>query len=327
MRAMRYHEHGNEDVLTLEEIPDPVPGHGEVAVAVRAASVNPIDTYVRDGDVPPPGGLPHIGGADMAGIVDDVGDGVDAFEPGDRVFATGLGLFQEGTYAERAVVPADRVAILPDTVPFVDGAAAAMAFATAWLSLVRRGNLAVGETCLVQGAAGGVGHAAVQVANHAGATVVGTATEGDSAEFARRSGADVVVDYRSDDLASTVGESLRGGAVDVVLETHAASNIVADLELLSPGGRIVVIGEEGTVTLSPTIAMTAKVADADLRFTSIVASAGEQASMLETVGQLLADGTFEVAIAETYTLADTPAAQRHAMASGTLGKVVVEVDR
>lgn len=326
MRAIRYHQHGGVDELTLEEIPVPEAGYGEVIVAVQAASINPIDTYVREGNVPPPDGLPHVGGADMAGTVEHVGPGVDAVEPGDRVFATGLGVQQQGTYAERVVVPADQVAHLPEAVSFEEGAAAAMVFATAWLSLVNRGDLSVGETCLVQGASGGVGHAAVQVADYAGATIVGTASEGEPQAFARRAGADVTVDYRSDDLPARVRDAIDGDTVDLVLETHAASHIDSDLELLARGGRIVIIGEEEPIQLTPSTSMTAKIADADLRFTSIVASTGAQASILTTVGRLLSQGAFEVEIDATYPLSETASAQREAMASGTLGKVVLEVD-
>lgn len=324
MKAVRFHEHGDETVLQVDDVAEPTPGYGDVKVRTRAASVNPIDTYIREGDVAPADDLPHIGGADVAGVVRTVGDGVDGFEPGDRVFATGLGLFGAGSYGEYVTVPATRLAPLPDGVSFVDGAAAAMAFATAWRALVVRGSLAVGDVCLVQGGSGGVGHAAVQVARHAGATVLATAREGPPASFVRDLGADAVVDYRSDDLAGTLREAADGRDVDVVLETHAGSNLTADLDLLARGGRVVVIGEDGEIRLSPNAAMTGKVSDADVRLMSIMASTDDQASILRRVGPLLADGTFEVAVAATYPLAEAGAAQRHATSDGTLGKVVID---
>ncbi|WP_248895457.1 NADPH:quinone reductase [Haloplanus halobius] len=323
MKAIRYHEHGDADVLTVDDVPTPEPAADEVLVRVHAASVNPIDTYVRDGGVSPVGGLPHVGGADAAGVVDAVGDDITDFVVGDRVFATGLGLFESGSYAEYVAVPANRLATLPDGVSFVDGAAAAMAFATAWRGLVTRGDLSIGDVCLVQGGAGGVGHAAVQVADHAGATVI--VTTGDDAAFVRDLGADAAVDYHGDDVADRIREAV-GDDVDVVLETHAAANVETDLEVLGRGGRIVVLGEEGPITIDPGASMTGKIADADIRFMSIMASGDDQAPILERVGPLLADGTFEVEIEATYPLESAADAQRRVMSSGSRGKVVLEIE-
>jgi NADPH2:quinone reductase len=326
MHAIRYHEHGDEDVLTLDEVPRPTAGTGEVTVRVHAASVNPIDTYVREGNVSPSGGLPHIGGSDVAGTVESVGDGVERFEPGDRVFATGLGLFQPGSYAEYVAVPAAKLAPLPDSVSFTEGAAAAMAFATAWRGLVTRGDLSVGDVCLVHGGSGGVGHAGVQIARHAGATVVATAREGEPAAMARELGADAVVDYRAEDLPAEIRAATGGEPVDVVLEPHAASNIVADLDVLVRGGRITVIGEDRAIQIPPGASMDGKIADADLRFMSIVASTDDQGPILRSVAPLLGDGTFEARVAKTYPLSAVADAQADVMAGGTLGKVVIEVD-
>ncbi|WP_338739803.1 NADPH:quinone reductase [Haloplanus salilacus] len=323
MKAIRYHEHGDTDVLTVDDVPTPEPGPGELLVRVRAASVNPIDTYVRDGAVSPADGLPHVGGSDMAGVVEAAGDGVDGMAVGDRVFATGLGLFEDGTYAEYVVAPAESLAPLPESVSFDEGAAAAMAFATAWRGLVYRGDLSVGDACLVQGGRGGVGHAAVQIAAHAGARVVATASTDHS--FLRDLGADAVVDYAADDAADRVREAA-GGEVDVVLETHAAANVETDLDLLARGGSVVILGEEEPIRIDPGASMTGKIADADLRFMSIMASRDDQVPILERVGPLLADGTFTVEIEAAYPLAEAAEAQRHVLSSGSRGKVVLDID-
>lgn len=325
MKTIRYHEHGGADVLTMDDVPEPTPGPGEVTVRVHAAGVNPIDTYVREGNVSPEGGLPHIGGADVAGVVEEVGEGVDAFEPGDRVFATGLGLFEPGTYAEYVAVPEEKLAPLPESVSFEEGAAAAMAFATAWRGLITRGDLSVGDICLVQGGSGGVGHAGVQIARHAGATVVATAREGEPAEMVRELGADAVVDYRAEDLPAEIREATGGDAVDVVLEPHAASNLVDDLDVLVRGGRIALIGEDDEIRIPPGAAMTGKIADADLRFMSIMASTDDQGPILRSVAPLLGDGTFEARVAKTYPLSEAASAQRDVLSGGTLGKIVLEV--
>ncbi|MHC3438058.1 NADPH:quinone reductase [Natrialbaceae archaeon A-gly3] len=325
MRAVQYHKYGGPDVTTVAEIPRPEPGAGEVLVDVRAASVNPIDTYVREGSLEPPDGLPHVGGSDFAGVVESVGQSVTAFEEGDRVFGTGLGIFSPGTFAEYTVASADGVAPLPEAVSYQDGAAAAMAYATAWRALLWRGDLAFDDVCLVHGASGGVGHAAVQLAASAGAHVIGTAREGEPAAFVESLGADAVVDYRSDNLADAVRAGANDRPVDVALETHADASIDADLEVLSRGGRIVVIGEGGPIEITPEASMTAKKADADVRFMSLAASREDQAPILRRVGPRLADGTFTVHVDETYGLAEVSEAHERLAESGIHGKIVVDV--
>jgi NADPH2:quinone reductase len=324
MRAVRYHQHGDESVLTLDTVDRPDPDPGQALVRVEAASVNPIDTYVREGSTSPPDGLPHVGGSDLAGVVEAVGDEVSEFEAGDRVFATGLGLFTPGTYAEYTVAPAEQLAPLPDEVSFRDGAAAAMAFATSWRALVTRGELQLGDVALVHGASGGVGHAAVQVADAAGAYVVGTARDGDPADLARTLGANAVVDYRSDDLAADLANATDGREFDVVMEPHADAHLEANLERLTRGGRIVVIGEERPITLDAGLSMTAKQTDADFRFMSLMASPDDQKPILRRVGERLADGTFTVEVDSAFGLDELPEAHRELMSSGTMGKIVVE---
>ncbi|QLG29501.1 NADPH:quinone reductase [Halorarum halophilum] len=322
MRAVRIDDHGGPDILAEAEVATPEPGHGEVLVRTVAASVNPIDTYVREGAAEPADGLPHVVGSDVAGVVVAAGAGVDEFAPGDRAFATGLGLFEQGSYAEYVPVPADRLAHLPEAVPFRTGAAAAMVYPTAWRALVDRGGLTVGDACLIQGGAGGVGNAAVQIARHAGTEVVATARP-DDAELVEDAGADAVVDYRADDMAGAV-RAAGVDAVDVVLETHADRNLAGDLDLLSRGGRVVVIGEEAPIELSPSLSMDAKIADADLRFMSIVASAEDQKRLLERTAPRLADGTFDVRVADVYPFPEAAEAHRAVESTGTGGKVLLE---
>lgn len=327
MRAVRYHEHGDESVLTLEhDVEKPIPDTDQVLVRIKAASINPIDTYLREGNVTPANGLPHIGGSDMAGIVDAVGDDVTDFDTGDRVFATGLGIFSPGTYAEYTVAPADLLAHLPENVTFYEGAAAAMAFATSWRALIDRGELSLGDVCLVHGASGGVGHAAVQVAAQAGSYVIGTAREGEPASLARSVGADTIVDYRSDDLENELKAAANGQEIDVVLEPHADSNLETDLKRLTRGGRIVIIGEESSIEIPPGPSMTAKQADADLRFMSLAASPDDQAPILRRVAPRLADGRFSVEIDSVFSLDELQAAHDQLMSTSVVGKIIIDPD-
>jgi NADPH2:quinone reductase len=167
----------------------------------------------------------------------------------------------------------------------------------------------------------------VQVAAAAGATVVGTAREGEPAAFARGLGADAVVDYRSETLADDVAAAADGRGVDVVFEPQADAHLTANLTCLARGGRIVVIGEQGPITVDGGTSMAAKQADADLRFMSIVASRGDQAAILERVGERLADGAFTAAIDSVFGLDSVPEALAELRSSGTLGKVVLDTSR
>lgn len=150
------------------------------------------------------------------------------------------------------------------------------------------------------------------------------ATASDDRAFLRELGADVVVDYGADDAADRIREAV-GGDVAVILETHAAANVETDLELLARGGNVVILGEEEPIRIDPGASMTGKIADADLRFMSIMASREDQVPILERVGPLLADGTFEVEVDATYPLSEAAEAQRHVMSAGSRGKVVLDV--
>ncbi|WP_137285710.1 NADPH:quinone reductase [Halorussus salinisoli] len=322
MRAARYHEHGEPDVLAVEEVPKPTPDREEVLVETRAAGINPIDTYVMAGDSTPADGLPAIAGSDLAGIVVDVGEDVTKYELGDWVYATALGIHDQGSLAEYVPVPVDILAPLPESVSFTDGAAAAMAFATAWRGLITRGELRLGESCLIAGAAGGVGHAGVQVATEAGATVIGLARKEGTDEFVREQGVDSVVDYRSDELADEISAAV-GDGLDVALETHADANLIPEVEAAARGGRIVVLGEEGPIEIDPGLSMSAKKSDLDVRFMSIAASRDDHASLLTSVAPLLAEGTFIPSIDSQFPLDEAVGAYRRLSESGVRGCVVV----
>lgn len=323
MRAVRIHRYGDETVLRLDEVEPPTPGENEVLVAVHATSVNPFDTYVREGRVQPEGGLPHVLGSDAAGVVESVGADVTAFEPGDRVFTTGMGLDRPGTYADYVAVPDDRLAHLPDTVSYLDAAAAAETVTTS-LQAMRRGGLTAGDVCVVQGATGGVGHAAVQVARHLDAFVVGTCSH-DSMPVASRLGADAVVDYRSTDLATAIREATDGRSVDVVVETHAAANVGTDVSVLAPGGSIVVLGEDDTIEIEKPVAGSAKAKQVTLHFMSHMNARDEHASSLGEAAGLLESGAVEMEVAATFPLEAVADAQRNCVRSGGIGKTLLLV--
>ncbi len=318
MRAVRYHEHGGPEVLQVDDVETPEPGQEEVRVDVRAAGVNPVDTYFREGEYPVPE-LPWQGGSDLAGVVSAVGEGVEAFSEGDRVFGTGLGRTEPGTYAEAVVAATDHLAVLPDEVSFNEGAALALIGVTAWQAFVHHADLEPGETCLVQSGSGGVGHVAVQLADAMGARVVTTASEKYHGHL-RDLGADVTLDYGREDLEEAIGEA---GAPDVVLETIMNEYFPMDARVAATGARIVGIGN--TADEAP-VPMSGK--GKDLRFqlmtmynTADIGAVCDRLAYLAETGQVVPE------VARTYPLEDAAEAQRAVLEDSFLGKLVLEVEK
>jgi NADPH:quinone reductase-like Zn-dependent oxidoreductase len=230
MKAVRIHEFGGPETLRVEDLPVPEPGAGEVRIRVLAASVNPVDYKMRNGGYLPPDALPLTLGRDVAGVVDAVGDGVDTFSPGDAVFAM---LDREhGGYVEFVVQPAANCARQPARLDAIQAAAVPLAGLTAWQGLFDHGGLQAGQRVLVHGAAGGVGHFAVQFAGARGATVFATCS-GQDADFVRGLGISEVIDYRSERFEDRVGE------VDLVYDLVAGETQDRSWSVLKDGGVLV----------------------------------------------------------------------------------------
>ncbi|WP_327052550.1 NADPH:quinone reductase [Halomicrococcus gelatinilyticus] len=317
MRATRYHEHGGPDVLTVDEVERPTPADDELLVEVRAAAVNPVDTYFREGSYEP-GDLPWIPGSDVAGVVAGVGDAVDGFAEGDRIYGTALGNDRPGTCAEFVAAPTDRVAHLPSTVDFDEGAALALAGVTAWRALVDHAGLEPAEYCLVHGGNGGVGHVAVQLAAAVGARVVTTAREPYHDDLAEL-GADVVLDYGRDDLADAVRDA---GAPDAVLDHRLDDYLQFDADVVAQGGRVVGIGNED-VTAGFENVPAARSKEMTLTLMSMF-NTPDVAAVLERLGRLAGDGDVVPVVADSYGLDAVDEAQRAVVAESFLGKLVVE---
>ncbi len=232
MKAVRIHAYGGPDVLTYEDAPRPTAGAGEVLIRVHATSVNPFDCAVRAGYLSAylPLTLPLILGTDVAGIVEEVGAGVTAFRRGDSVYARG-GVTRDGAYAEYAVVPASDVAAKPRSLDAIHAAALPHVSLTAWQALFGLADLTKGQTVLIHGAGGGVGHVAVQLAKWRGAKVIGTASG--NLEFVRGLGADEVIDYSKVPFEKAVS------AVDVVLDTVGGDTQQRSWGVLKPNGILV----------------------------------------------------------------------------------------
>jgi NADPH:quinone reductase-like Zn-dependent oxidoreductase len=316
MRAVRFHEHGGPDVLTLDEVEDPTPGHGEVVVDVEAVGVNPVDTYFREGEYPVPH-LPFTPGSDLAGTVAAVGEAVDRFEEGDRVFGTGLGNGRPGTYAERVTAPADRLAHLPQRADFVDAAALALVGTTAWQAFVHHAGVEPAETVLVHGGNGGVGHVAIQLADAMGARVFTTASPRFHSDL-HDLGAAETFDYRLDDLADVVSTA---GSPDVILDTHMDRYLQFNADVAATGARIVGIGNDTSEGGFTDIGAT-KGKELRYQFMSMYNTESFDA-VLSRLGTLLSRGDVRPVVEQTYDLADAADAQRAVLDDSFLGKLVL----
>lgn len=256
MKAVVAHEWGGPEVLKLEEVPDPTPGAGEVLVRLAAIGVNPYETYMRSGvyaHLPP---LPAILGSDAAGEVTAVGAGVSRVAVGDRVYISGsVGGFMTGCYAEYAVRPENDVMPLPDGVSFAAGAAVGVPYGTAYYALFNRGRAQAGETVFVHGASGAVGTAALQLARAYGMTVIGSAGSARGLELVAAEGAHHVVDHTKPGYMDQVRAMSGGEGPDLILEMLANVNLENDMALAARRGRIVIIGNRGTIEVTPRQAM------------------------------------------------------------------------
>jgi NADPH2:quinone reductase len=316
MRAVRFHEHGGPEVLQVDEVERPHPGHGEVVVDVEAAGVNPVDTYFREGSYPVPH-LPFVGGGDLAGVVSEVGDGVDAFAVGDRVLGTGLGNGRPGTYAEAAVAPAGTLAHLPEGVSFAEGAALGTVGGTAWQALVHHAGVDPAETVLVHGGAGGVGHVAIQLAETMGARVTATASP-DHADALADLGAETVLDYARDDLEAAIADA---GAPDVVVDLHMDQYLQLNTNVVSEGARVIGIGNDTAEGGFDDIGAT-KGKEVRFQFMSLF-NADDLTAVLGSVADLAARGEVDPVIHERYGFDDAAEAQRAVLHDSFLGKLVL----
>lgn len=323
MKAVRIHEYGGPEVLVYEEVPTPEPKPGQVLVRVAAATVNPIDVSVRENRFPTPKDPPKIIGSDGAGVVERVGEDVTGLQQGDAVFFSGLGVGSEGSYAEYAVIFEAQAVPVPLGLSFAEAAALGMVFPAAYYGLVRRGALQAGETVLVQGAAGGVGSASVQLATALGARVVGTVGSETEADLVRSLGASDVIDYKTEDVVARGLELTAGKGFDLVHELVVSANLPADVSLVAKGGRIVCTGQgpspEAMVPIGEALGK-----DATLLFMNL-GNAGRAgvAAIAAEIGAMAAEGKVRPVIGETLPLAE--ARRAHELLAGPhLGKIVLE---
>jgi NADPH:quinone reductase len=317
MKAARIHEFGSEDVLRYEDVPDPIPGSGEVLVRVRAAGINRGDLGRRAGTYRGGVELPLIIGWDVAGTVEAQGPGVSSPPVGTRVTAR----IAQGGYAELAVVPASWAIPMPDDVTFEQGASLPVAYLTSWFALKHQGALQPGETCLVQAAASGVGVAGIQIAKSAGARVFTTASSAEKLALARRLGADVAINYTTSDFVDVVKEETSGRGVDVVLESVGGEVLSRSVAALAQFGRLVCVGNSARqpAPADLTQLLTKRIS---LHGFYLGAEQGTGPALAELLA-LVSAGKIEAVIDRTFPLSAAAEAHRYVGSRGNLGKVLL----
>jgi NADPH:quinone reductase-like Zn-dependent oxidoreductase len=333
LQAVRFHRRGGPEELVVEEIPAPQPGPGEALVRVHAAALNRLDLWVRRG-LPIRMPMPHVGGADFAGVVEALGVGARGFTPGDAVVGHPLlrrseprpgsppyallGEEVNGAFCELLAVPVENLVRKPDALSFVAAAALPVAYVTAYTMLALRAGLRRGETLLVQGAGSGVGTAAVQIGRWLGARVIACTSSG-KLERVRALGVDHVIDDRRERVDARVRELTGRAGADVVFEHVGEASFAGSVACAAFGGRIVVCGATSGRHAALHLQL---VFGRELSILGVTLGARET---LETVLRLAAAGELIPVIDRVLPLARCREAQEALEAGGVFGKIVLQV--
>jgi len=306
LKAAFFRSYGPPEVLQYGEMPDPVAGPGEVLVDIHAASVNAADWKQRSGQYPAKVALPHIPGRDFSGVVAALGEGAHDFDPGDPVFGV-CEVPAESAYAEKIALRQEIVALKPEPISHVECAAVGLAGLTALVSIEETLKLRAGETILIHGGAGGVAGFAIQLAKRIGARVISTASAANH-EYVRRLGADLVIDYRTQDFAQLVS------GCDAVFDTAGGDVTARSFGVLRPGGRLASVAAGMQAPESPR---------ADV--TSLRPKVGRDRGHLERIAALLVEGALRLPEITVFALSQAVAAHRVSEARHLRGKLVLKV--
>ena len=309
MRAISVQEFGGPEVMNCTEVELPAPGPGEARVRVEAAGINPVDTYIRSGAYGRLPDLPYTPGRDGAGVVLEVGPDYDGPPVGERVY---LVESVTGTYAQEAICKQSQLYPLPAEATFSQGAAIGIPYTTAYYALFFKGLARPGQRVLIHGGSGGVGLAAVQLANALGMTVIATAGTEEGRDLILGNGGEVALPH---------SESSFAGPYDLIVEMLANKNLDRDLDMLKPRGRVVVVGNRGPTEVDARKTMTRDLTICGLALVN--ATAEERVQAQAAIGAGLANGTLKPVIREEMSLEDAPLAHKLVMEPGAGGKIVL----
>lgn len=318
MKAIQIQQYGPASELALEETPTPSINAEQILVAVKAAGVNPVDTYIRSGTNNYTANFPHTPGLDGAGEVVEIGDNVTGFHLGQRVyFSRNL----TGSAAEFAVCIPTHTFPLADALSYEEGACLGIPYTTAHRALLGRANAKTGETVLVHGATGAVGIAVIQLAKAMGMNVVATAGTPEGRALLEKQGIHTILDHtQSDHLAPY--QSLEQG-FDVIIEMLANHNLDQDLKALAFGGRVAVVGNRGTVEINPRDLMARDAAVMGVALANI--KPAELDLIAKSLYPLLNGGLLKPVIRKVYQLDDVSKAHEDVLKSGAQGNLVIKI--
>lgn len=318
MKAIVVREFGAPEVLTLEEVPVPLPGPTQVLVRVKAVGVNPVETYIRTAAYVRKPTLPYTPGTDAAGVVEAVGSTVTTVKAGDRVYTHGTA---SGAYAEAALCEEFQVHPLPARLSFAQGAAVGVPYGTAWRALFLKARAQPGETVLVHGASGGVGTAAVQIARAFGLRVIGTAGTEKGLALVREQGAHEVLNHREAGYLDTVLPLTGGRGADIILEMLTNVNLDRDFDVLALRGRVMAVGNRGRIEIDPGKLMTK---DGILLGMRMFNATPEDHRVIHAgVVAGLEAGTLNPVVGRELPLAQAPQAHVAVLEPGAFGKIAL----
>jgi NADPH2:quinone reductase len=325
MTAIGIKTPGGPETLVPEERPVPAPGAGEILVKVAAAGVNRPDVMQRKGLYPPPKGAPDIPGLEIAGEVAALGSGVTRWKTGDKVMALVIG----GGYAQYCLAHESHALAVPNGYAMTEAAAIPETFFTVWHNVFERGALKSGETFLVHGGSSGIGTTAIQLAKAFGARVITTAGSDDKCEACRKLGADIAINYRSEDFVAVIKDKTAGTGADVILDMVGGDYIERNYEAAAVEGRIVQIAFQGspkaTVDFRRIMLKRLHHTGSTLRSRSVADKGAIAAAIAQKVLPLIAAGKVKPIMDSTFPLADAAAAHARMESSAHIGKIVLTV--
>ena len=323
MRAVVALKGGGPEVLVVEKRPVPKPGPGEVLIRVAAAGVNRPDVLQRLGHYPPPPGAPDILGLEIAGEVVAAGPGVTRFSVGQQA----MGLVAGGGYAEYASVHETNALPVPSGLPIVEAGAIPETYFTVWTNVFERGRLASGETFLIHGGTSGIGTTAIQLAKAFGATVIATAGSSEKCDACRKLGADVAINYRTQDFVAAAKEATGGRGVDLIVDMVGGDYVQRNHEAAAVEGRIVQIAflKTSKVELDLRLLMMKRLTHtgSTLRARTVQQKAIVARGLEEKVLPLLADGRCRPVIDSTFPLEEAGKAHARMEEGSHVGKIVL----
>ncbi|MGW0563511.1 NAD(P)H-quinone oxidoreductase [Streptomyces sp. NPDC003016] len=323
MYAITIPEPGGPEALVWAEVPDPVPGEGEVLVEVAASAVNRADLLQRQGFYDPPPGSSPYPGLECSGRIAALGPGVSGWSVGDEVCA----LLSGGGYAEKVAVPAGQLMPVPDGMDLVTAASLPEVSATVWSNVFMIAHLRPGETLLLHGGASGIGTMAIQLAKAVGARVAVTAGGPEKLARCAQLGADILIDYREQDFVQEVRKATDGAGADVILDIIGAKYLDRNVKALAVNGRLAIIGMQGGVkgelNLSALMKKRAAITATSLRMRPLGEKAAIVSAVREHVWPLITTGRVRPVVDRVLPMAEAAEAHRALDAGGHVGKILL----